>query len=567
MKTKVVYNLFKKASGIPQIYRPTFEWFSREEILGGKNRRWNELLKLNPSLGPASDEFTIVFYNSKMKQFQDRFNLEENKIREFFKVYVGYHPNFGLYLCSVGPYTGQKIEDSMNKFGYFTHKLISLDADSIRSSLNGMLSDESSVFPQIAEELRVGDGKKNKSQLQKTRNKKTWDMNFSRLGLWNYLDETDFYISTANSLGQPMEYIDITPEYLAKYDLELLSMRGEPIPYTPVIGRKSTLKLKPKGALKLIMAYAERGGRASIAETQEMIEDLAYSEDIEVENLKDNLINNNDFIRRVCEAYSNKNPLFKDVFEAKNFGTQIPDPLVPNKQMIDSLKLKEEVISIILNNKTNDPNKIALILNSTRKGDVFNREIVQNIIEEINDLYSDNYEDALNNLQEDLDQSQSERGFDDFESALKMASVRLAEQEVDPFTRAKLKNPKNVFKDLFEKTEGVVNYKSEDLTVLRNGGILEEKRGIDEESLENEKEEIEIIEEQDEFKSINVNKKPVKTKPLPPIEEVEEEDTEEEKEILALKIKTIERISSNLRKSGNIVLANKLNTLIKKYKS
>ena len=130
--TSNTFNLYRHAMGWDWTrYRPEFQWFDLDSIVGGQNSEWNELVGQNPSLKNALYEVHSKFYGDKMNFFQERYNVDEQTVKKFFTVYVGYHPAYGMYMCSVGPYYGRKAADEMNKFAYFTFRFASTDSRNI----------------------------------------------------------------------------------------------------------------------------------------------------------------------------------------------------------------------------------------------------------------------------------------------------------------------------------------------------------------------------------------------------------------------------------------------------
>jgi hypothetical protein len=173
------------------------------------------------------------------------------------------------------------------------------------------------------------------------------------------------------------------------------------------------------------------------------------------------------------------------------------------------------------------------------------------------------YKQILPEFHEDLEQARERRGFDDMESALRMASLYVAGaiEKVDPVTKAKLIE----VPPIFEMAEDAQNYTSEDLNRLRNGGELDLDEGISKENIEeplteNIEETIQP-EQEGTIEEIEIEKPSVKTPP----EVVEEEEVEQEDETLARTLGALKKVAKDLRRQGKGKSAWSIERVIKKY--
>lgn len=507
-KSKNIFNLFKESMGSKwRVYRPEYQWFKVEEILNGTNKDWNELVQINPSLQYAVYEFSKVFLQKKMGEFRGRYQVPDEIIKQFFNVYVGYHPSFGLYLGSIGPYTGKKVEDSENRFAYFTHRLASTDSDNLRSFLNRFVT---ASFPKINEAL--GLHPKNKKEKFLDGDGK-WNGDWISQGLWNILDETDFTINIQHRTGEkkgsrwgsfPYKTLDLTEKYMRDNDISLAEQNGEPTPYAEVIGVGSAIELKPKGAIKLAVALADKMNHEE--ELKKIVESLALQKGITEDQIGNFLYNDQDFASQVCQEYSKINPLVSNLFSDRRMGAQREDSLKTPTAMLTRLEAQKEMLVAINEIGTDDPQAIADYMNSSRKfkgkaKGLLDASIVSTFLEELdpyreirdesgNLVAEKKYSEILPEFLDTLSQAQELRGFKNMNQALKMFSLYVggAVGKVDPKTKTKLIDVPT----LAEMGEGVQNTTDEQLSNLRSGEGIEEfirGRGISNQNQEQEMDE------------------------------------------------------------------------------
>jgi len=108
----------KEAMGyVRQENRPVYSWFDVTDNLESDSD-WASLTMSTPSLSSILREAKNKHRESEFEIAQ-RYGLTLPQINKCLKTYVGYEVNFGGYILSVGPYTGEKLRDAWDKFGYF----------------------------------------------------------------------------------------------------------------------------------------------------------------------------------------------------------------------------------------------------------------------------------------------------------------------------------------------------------------------------------------------------------------------------------------------------------------
>ena len=393
-------------------YRPEFTWMSIEDIESGKSREWNNLSSLNPSLNLAIKEFSVVFKSNYMEKYKKRFQTSPEMIKKFFKIYVGYHPAYGLYLMSIGPYMGKKEELNENKFGYFTQRLASTDSDSLRSLLSGFVNNRNNVYPQVERDLGLSSSNRKRislpegvtyqddekpdipgtSVLSKQRDDSgNWTGEFKREGIWTVLDETDFQLvikhrtgfKNDKTTGKGMagdrwgrtiyEVIDINQDYLKQNDYEesvkntlnsgqdISSLR-----HSTVAGTGSEWKLKPSGVFKLIVAFSGQPGQAEhIAMVGSR---LAKKYNIPTSDISKYLRSDENFAEDFISLYGvlSGNQYLSGITKSKVFGSQATSALQTSEDVNHHLKLEMEVLSAIITLESDDAKIVTRFINQKR---------------------------------------------------------------------------------------------------------------------------------------------------------------------------------------------------------
>ena len=115
-------SFIKEAMGAPAWrYRSEIKWCRIEDAVRGtpiaciegdenspdspvRELTWSEL-KAKEKNGVRSSLYEILNFKAKVEKiFRARYKMEDRKLKEFFQLFVGYHPFYGVYMCSVGPY-------------------------------------------------------------------------------------------------------------------------------------------------------------------------------------------------------------------------------------------------------------------------------------------------------------------------------------------------------------------------------------------------------------------------------------------------------------------------------
>jgi len=557
MTSKARFNLHRFAMGWDwQSYRPEYEWFTLDNILSGQDEKWNQLVAKNPSLEKIIHHVQSE-YQDYVDTFAERYQVNPEQVKEFYSMNVGYHPAYGAYMVGVGPYVGTKQEDEENKFGYFTMRYPSTDSRNLLTLWNKFLMGHS-AYKKITDDLGV-----------------------ARLG--EVVAPDDFLLqvrqrtgSGKGTPGEDYELIDMTPEFLAANDYQKSLDEGNDPPYRTAMGVGSYFMIKPQGVFKLLMRVAENNQQEE--QLKGIIQAVAGRRGIPEDQILEAAKMDNDFAQEVSEQFAQVNPLAEDIMKPRRSGSQRSEALKPSREQTQMIKLMKEICEIIVETGSDDPESIAQGLNNKRpkkKGKaqgLFTPDIVTHWLQQVRTFQESHdadgnvqqvkgYEEMVGEFANNL--VEMRQGFDDMETALKIAALRFAEvqsTEIDPVSRAKLV----MIPSMFEMPTNV-NMTSLDLTQMRSGeGFIPQN----EEQLLVEDEEQLLVEDTGEVPSegienIEVDRPSVKTPPQDG--EEQQEEAEEEKVTLTRTLGALQKIAKDLRSQGKGKSAWGIERVIKKY--
>ena len=552
-KAKIGFNLYRYSMGWDWMsFRPEYEWFTLESILSGHDDKWNQLTTKNPSLLKVLNHIQIE-YQDYINKFVERYNVNPQKVKEFYNMHVGYHPAYGAYMVGVGPYVGEKPEDEENKYGYFTMRYPSTDSRNLLTLWNKNLMGHE-TYKAIRDDLGV-----------------------DRLG--DIVAPEDFALQVRQKTspdkgkaGENYELIKMTPEFLAENDYQKAVDEGREPPFRSVMGIGSYFQIQASGVFKLLVRESEKHGQE--AELKNIISQVAARRGIPEEEIISYAKNDLEFAKEVSGVYAEINPIVEGITTPRRSGSQRTEALKPSREQTQMIKLMKEICEIIVNLNSKDPSQIAQALNSTRpkkKGKaqgMFTSEIVSHWLEQIK-FFQESHDEEGNiekvksygEMVQEFDNNMVDmrQGFDDMETALKIASLRFAEvqsTEIDPVSRAKLVMIPSMF-----KMPTNVNLTSQDLTEMRLGeGFtpqLQEENPVEKVG--------EMPIEDADAEQIQIDKPSMKI-PKPVEEGVEENElVEEDKKELTSSLKALRRVAIDLRTHGNFKTALRLESVIKKY--
>jgi len=145
-KSEIFCKKYVEAMGYQrQENRPQYRWWNLEDLLEGEKNgqmppNWNEWASMDPSL-------TRVFGDAKRIRYK-----WINKISKLYgpdradglvRTYIGYHPSYGGYICQIGPYSSKGyrhgedavVQDATHKFGYYVFRRRKPTKEEIAKSL------------------------------------------------------------------------------------------------------------------------------------------------------------------------------------------------------------------------------------------------------------------------------------------------------------------------------------------------------------------------------------------------------------------------------------------------
>lgn len=543
-----------------QVYRKQYYWFNLEDILSGKAVEWNELEKANPSLKGFVYEAQSK-YNYYMNIFRERYQTSEDMIRKIYRMYVSYHPAYGAYYLSVGPYVGEKIEDQQNKFGYFTRRFASTETKSLLDLVSGNMKTNEGL-KKIAEELKLSD-------------------------ISSILSPTDFKVNVKRkkdgdrgTTRERYKTIDINDEYLQRNTY----IPTENEVHCPILGSGSEIEIKASGIYKLLKEYVFRKGAEAKENLNKVTISVANQMNIPLNNISREVNTNITFMHAILKQYSNYYPNFKDIWKTRTIGTQREERLKKSSEQVRILELMKEICNVISETNITDVKLLKDELNRHRENrktiakGFFNEEILSQWMEQIETLrnrYDDNgniigkfsFSEMVEEIDNILNDLETQNGFDNINIALQLASLKFVElpiERIDPVTRANL----NIEADVFDLSDEEDIVTSEELTKMREKqGFYDNNEEQIEDEIINDENEIEFT---DDIDSIDIEQPSVKDIEEESFEddnlENTEELSEEEKEIISNTINSLIKISNELKSKRKYNEISDINLIINKYK-
>lgn len=614
-----IFNL-KLAMADWGIYRKAYEWWSLDDVLAGKNEHFNNWAKINRSLKPAILE--ILHAKQKFsRRLQRRFGLTAAQVEKFHKVYVGYSPLYGIYACHVGPYMkppngGNDVADSLNKFSYFEKRYRTANQSDVIASLEGMLAKQFAEYKDLLSFSDFG-----LLALQETETphgdpkSDTWD------GKWK---------------KKKIYYSNLDPS----------SPEGSKLYHThPILASGSAIIPNASGFSKILTRASENGNWGNLL--QEAIAEVAKQNGVSIEEAKVLMYKDEKVVKSVFDTVGKIHmemiekgdpaakmiqiPKLKNLLKIPKIGAQIPQTLRVKPIQISSMKLKLSILEAItevggtdnieaLMSKLNEIR--AKKIHSVKAKGMFTPELINYWINYLNAdrnvkdqagnvIGQKSWAGLLEEAQDEFNQLMAtkktkEIGFDDFETAIDMASLYFAEEnieQVDPLTRGKMMTYINV-PPVFDKGENFVNTTRQELAVLREEQTkkneaegkapeeieksiavdIGEDEGAEEIGAEDSEDigdiEVTDITEQDQVaqETTPISQQPqspiVKTekpKPVPPapIEEKKKE-TEDDMDIdigslVSNSLRSMIKIARELDDEGNFEAAEEIHKIIRKY--
>lgn len=581
-------NFIKEAMGAPAWrYRSEIKWCRIEDAVRGtpiacvesdendlnsvpKELTWSEL-KAKRDNGVRSSLFEILNFKAKVEAiFQSRYNMDNRKLREFFQLFVGYHPFYGVYMCSVGPYFAKDNMWAKMKVIAGDREIDNAFLDEVIASTEQRLAD-SSTNQAIQDEL-IGTLSAARSVKADITNRFGFFTKRNQRATKEEIQKSaDNFIKTA--LAELSKVMDTSDIHLGLEDVRLVlkqatgEQRGtETLGYKgnvynglsdvspdaqelfknrPILGAGSEIQLKPNVLSNIILKSVKSGNwqtvydealsriaRKNMEKSTKKVkgvapvisDDMIREEVVKIsELLQDESFDSEGIIKQVLEfshgirkemiargdvnAELMKLPSvdFK-IMKKPKVGSVMPTTLGIKADQLHLAELRAEVLDVIAKEGTDNPTKIAEILNTgirskninnlKAKGKITEQEIGQVILRckeerkvRVKGQFSKQKTYAqlaaeskkqLEDFKNALDKKDLS-GFNNLEEAFVMACLSLASpgsDAIDPQTKAHISSLFMPPPDLFRRGENFINYTSEQLTSARRNE-LEEKEVYD----------------------------------------------------------------------------------------
>ena len=487
--------------------RENYHWWNLDDLMPDPTRDplFAQCLESEPTLMNAYEE-TQFFHRKTTFQFCRKYGLTPNGVSQVYKMFFGYHPVYGAYYTSIGPYKGNKPE-GQNRFSYFTKRMRKADDESIQSSIDNALY---KYIKSIAESYGI-DEFANSTGVN-------LDKPFSEL---NKKEQVDAYRRMTDSFFGDFDKSDFSIQVRALNPFDDGHKRGENQSQTSNVVVKSDNYGDPDVLRQMeeagisgpegggIYAYPKFGfnsqGQTKILEKLSQIRGfsglldqaanvLGNEINASPEEVKENMKTNSDTLSRVVSILNdlyidlgdqavqlgidpppvniNKDPSLKILGRS---GQLVPSELSSSKEMKRRFDFKMELVEAMINGN-NDAQSVLDYLQSKTKGNsALTLEYVQSQMNAINAERFDENENGevverkpLNQiLVETEDKKQGllqKHGFGTLQDAFEMAALFFSSKPIDKATKHKIViGDTNV---VFNPPADIIDINSQDLARL-----------------------------------------------------------------------------------------------------
>lgn len=559
--------LIRQAMGsTPQAKRDPYDWWDYETLVSGGDAKWRQHVAIDRSLIDVLSDCT-AFRNKKFRELRDMYGLTDDQLKNIWKTYIGYHPSYGAYILSVGPYVGDTFaEEARDKFAYFKIRKRQISEEDVAKSVGENIGSYMSMYGVTLE---------------------PGDLQLVVKGQPESLDPTG-----KKPRRKPVREI-ITSLDPNEPDIQDFLQRS------PILGEGSEIGLNTRGLQKVIRQMWGNLYDQAIAEK-------AAENNVTVEAASFMVLQDLTFLRAVYDKVQQKYqqkvesgeaalsgmsqpPKFLDLTLHSKSGSVQFSSLPTNKLQARALAFRQEVLQIMDRGIT-DPQTIRDTLNAdpSRKTKPVSFEAVVDKVNEITNLLSarranipDADEGSLRQVLMAETGMQSEemgssKGYSDLRSAFEMAKLYFSNLPVDPKSGSKdMAAFKLVPVMAFDLPENFHNVTTEELRQIRldyeaGKGVQSPEAADAAEASENDLE-TQIgpkEEEKEEEEAVKQETKPTGTAPKSPTEEDDDDayvPLSMKKNLVSTTLKNLIKIAEELDKEGKTDEAEEIHKVIRKY--
>jgi hypothetical protein len=119
--------------------RTGYMWFDPDAIAAGSDPDFEREKETMPAL-EAAGQATLKERASRRSQIAKWYGPQYTEA-EFYRVWLSYKPDEGMYIISISPYLGTYFDQAIDKFGMFVKKLNLASQEEIDTKVNQMLQD------------------------------------------------------------------------------------------------------------------------------------------------------------------------------------------------------------------------------------------------------------------------------------------------------------------------------------------------------------------------------------------------------------------------------------------
>lgn len=386
-----------------QRYRQQTKWCKLEDAVRGNavalegGETWDDVKKRVPSLDGILNE-ALNAKAVKIAVFTERYAATREQIKQMNMFFVSYHPLYGAYFMSLGPYVAPpKYWDTMKKYAIEKgHDRVSdQDVEEAITSRDPSLARAAAIvkadlknqFSFFTRRFALGSQDEViKSANLYIKNKIEEFSNIASLsGAKIDLTLSDLMLKAKSTKAEKEGGVYLKKLTRLFDNIDPKSPEGEKL-YSeePVLGSDSQIEINERGIAKIMLASAESGNWKGLFD--QAIVATAESMGKDVETMKEKVFSDIGILTKVIE-YATKvrqslidsgNPAaagigqipdmttFKYIMKSGTVGSQQPTAMRITDTMINLANLKANILGTIAELNTNDPKAIANAINSKR---------------------------------------------------------------------------------------------------------------------------------------------------------------------------------------------------------
>ena len=381
-------NMTKEAmAGKARRYRDETKWCSIEDAVKGTEtalvykdgsgvQTWEELKKEIPSTEGILYEI-LAFKAKTQARLMERYGDNKEEVDKYFQVLTGFHPMYGLYMTSVGPYIAT-VDAWQTMFKYcndkgsqeITNELLDMAENdealtvAQRNTAKQVKADKANKFSHFTKRYQRATEQEINSSVSKFVKKLAGRM-AQYLPLADIdLNPSDFQIDAVQPNGEYSgEAKNLRKKHVIYKNLDRSSVSGQQLENEmPIIATATPMTLNAKGISKIMAMASKTGNWESVYD--QAIAHVAHKNGIDFEKCKILMDNDINIMKSIVDVakeiqlslHDKKDPTVALMANIPDFvvnarflvGTQNPSALRTEESQVNLQSLKVEILNAIV---------------------------------------------------------------------------------------------------------------------------------------------------------------------------------------------------------------------------